>query len=197
MPQAFTTLSHPFRAPQLSRPIRCWRSYCLCQVSAQPILFCGQLPDPYGVVQPFQSDQRPCQHQDMHPIVALPEQVERLGIPSLRYSGCIHSRPREVDQRQRQKGRQAHHWLEVGSKSKQAVYHRGEKACAEEAIHQESDRPIFWPSELGPERVDCTAKSSQGEKRKVDVAQGMMTIEGKMCPGHACAPHHEHNAEVV
>lgn len=77
------------------------------------------------------------------------------------------------------------------------MYHRGEKACAEEAIHQESDRSIFWPSELGPECVDCTAKSSQSEKRKVDVAQAMIAVEGKMCPGNACAPHHEHNAEMV
>lgn len=77
------------------------------------------------------------------------------------------------------------------------MYHGSEKTRPEEAIHQKPGRSIFRATELGPERVHCTTESRQGEKGKIDVAQGLVAVEGEMDPGHACAPHDEHDAEVV
>lgn len=133
----------------------------------------------------------------MHPIVALPEEVECPRVPPLRYPDCIHCRPGEVDQGQRKKGREAHHRLKLGSKSEQAVYHWCEQACPEKAVHEELGRPVFRPAELGTERVHRTTKSRQGEQCEVDDTQGLVAVEGKVCPRHPCSPHDEHNAEVV
>lgn len=75
--------------------------------------------------------------------------------------------------------------------------HWSEQARPEKAVHEKPGRPIFRPAKFGSECVHCASKPGQGEKCKIGVAQGMMTIEGKMGPGYACSPHDEHDAKMV
>lgn len=134
----------------------------------------------------------------MHPIVALPYQVERPREPAFRYPHGVDCRAREVDGRQSQERLETHRGVQpLPAQHAQPVRKRQEQTGAETGVHEETHGPVPRLAELGTQREDAAADGGAGQQRKVDVARGRVAVKGKVCARHSGSPHDKDDAEVV
>ncbi|EGX96782.1 hypothetical protein CCM_01440 [Cordyceps militaris CM01] len=170
----------------------------LVYTQTKPIRQRISLPSAHHSEQSIQPDQRAREHEHVHQVVTLAEQVKRPRKPALRNPRRVQRRAGEVDKRQAEKRLETHHVLQRReAEPGPAMQSRRKEARSQEAIQEKAHRAIGRLPKRGTQSKDAAANGRAAEGEMVQHLQSWLAVKGEMHARDSGSPHDENDAQVV